>query len=145
MTARNPRVMNTSAKLTHTFILLRDNASNPKKLLAALNEITSQGHLRHVCFVLPNAKDPVTSADDETAGYTWFPLGDLDPQCRGAPVDEVWPGVGEVAAALDQIVMTEAEDVGLENVFLGGIGMGAAVGLVTLPRLWMTKPLGGFL
>ncbi|KAH7023009.1 hypothetical protein EDB80DRAFT_696262 [Ilyonectria destructans] len=41
--------------------------------------------------------------------------------------------------------MAEAEDVGMENVFLGGIGMGAAVGLATLLRLWTTMPLGGFL
>lgn len=145
MAARNPSTINTSAWLTHTFILLHDNGSDSQKLLAALNEITSQGHLQHVRFVLPNAKHPVTGPDGETVGYTWFPLGDLDPQCRGAPVDEVWPGVGRAAAVLDQIVMAEAEDVGMENVFLGVIGMGAAVGLATLLRLWTTMPLGGFL
>ncbi|KAH8737239.1 hypothetical protein BGZ61DRAFT_511876 [Ilyonectria robusta] len=145
MAARNPSTINTSVKLTHTFIILHDNGSNSEKLLAALNEITSKGHLQHVRFVLPNAKYPVTGPDGETVGYTWFPLGDSDPQARGASVDEVWPGVGRVAAVIDQIVMAEAEDVGMENVFLGGIGMGAVVGLATLLRLWTTTPLGGFL
>lgn len=145
MAARNPSTINTSAKLTHTFILLHDNGSNSEKLLTALNEITSKGHLQNVRFVLPNAKYPVTGPDGETVGYNWFPLGDLDPHDRGASVIDVWPDVGRVAAVIDQIVMAEAEDVGMENVFLGGIGMGAAVGLATLLRLWTTIPLGGFL
>ncbi|KAF7543499.1 hypothetical protein G7Z17_g10689 [Cylindrodendrum hubeiense] len=45
---------------------------------------------------------------------------------------------------LNRLVMAEAHEVGWENVFVGGIGMGAAIGMAMMLRLWTTRPLGGF-
>ncbi|KAK7414300.1 hypothetical protein QQX98_006817 [Neonectria punicea] len=127
---------------THTFILLHDCVSNGAALCAeleaALAPIAIRDILPQVLFIFP-------SGDLATPGYpgllNWFSLSQLGETDRRGPEAE-WRIVADAAHKLDTLVTAEAMKVGWDNVFVGGIGMGAAVGMACL--LQTTTKLGGF-
>ncbi|KAK7425630.1 hypothetical protein QQZ08_007846 [Neonectria magnoliae] len=127
---------------THTFILLHDCVSNGAALCAeleaALAPIAVRDILPQVLFVFP-------SGDHATPGFpghlNWFSLSQLGETDRRGREAE-WRMVADAAHKLDTLVTAEAMKVGWDNVFVGGIGMGAAVGMAFL--LQTTTKLGGF-
>ncbi|KPM34124.1 hypothetical protein AK830_g12451 [Neonectria ditissima] len=142
-TSRIPvHVVYPSEAHTHTFILLHDcvssGASLCAQLEAALKPVAIRDILPQVRFVFPNGEHPLPGYPNN---LNWFSLSQLgDSNRRG--LEHEWTMVADAARTLDALVTEEALEVGWDNVFVGGIGMGAAVGMAFL--LQTTTRLGGF-
>lgn len=124
-----------------TLILLHEQESNGQTLYESLNQLTQtlpaiQECLTHAKLVLPHG--PVSlSSIVKTIPRSWITVDSrIDPDLR------MWHQVGPIAKAMGRIVDEEAGLVGRRNVFVGGHGMGCAVGLALL--LYLDAPVGGF-
>ncbi|RSL66792.1 hypothetical protein CEP54_003567 [Fusarium duplospermum] len=130
--------------LTHnaTFILLHDRGSSGAEFQNAICNALLPNLVRQVApgarFVFPDG--PLV---DPTVGRDWY---DLEyPQQEGseaASLDQ-WTHVMYAAEQVDIVVKDEERLIGREKIFLGGVGKGCAIALMTL--LEMDRPIGGFI
>lgn len=124
-----------------TFILLHDRGSSGADLQYALCNALLPTHVTQVVpgarFVFPDG--PVASP---TGGPDWYALEHPHLECAEAASLDQWRHVMYAAEQVDMVVEDEARLIGRENVFLGGVGKGCAVAIMTL--LEMEHPIGGF-
>lgn len=132
-------------KPRQTIILLHDHNSTGEILCAdltsALHPVPCDSLFPNAKFIFPTASRHVGSGT-ATTERTWFLQTKLDDTNNTAD-EEVWREVTSVAAELKHLVHKEAEVVGYANVFVGGFGMGCAIGIAML--LQLEKTIGGFI
>ncbi|KAJ4319152.1 hypothetical protein N0V84_006514 [Fusarium piperis] len=124
-----------------TFILLHDRGSSGAELQSTLCEALLPNLVSQLApgarFVFPDG--PLTSP---TGGRDWYALEHPNLECGDAASLDQWRHVMYAAEQVDMVVEDELQLIGRENIFLGGVGKGCAVAMMTL--LEMEHPLGGF-
>ncbi|KAM6505441.1 hypothetical protein FSOLCH5_014658 [Fusarium solani] len=124
-----------------TFILLHDRGSSGAELQHTLCSALLPSFVSQIVpgarFVFPDG--PLACP---TGGRDWYALEYPQLECGEAASLDQWQHVMCAAEQVDMVVEDEARAVGRENVFLGGVGKGCAVAMVTL--LEMEHALGGF-
>ncbi|KAF4972774.1 hypothetical protein FZEAL_9531 [Fusarium zealandicum] len=136
--------VNASQAHNCTFILLHERGSSGADLCRALcAELTSNNTT--IASVLPGARfvfpdGPLAAAE---GGRDWYGLEDPGEECAEQASWDQWRHVAYAAEQIDMIVADEADIIGRENVFIGGVGKGCAVAMFAL--LEMEMAIGGFL
>ncbi|KAI8684313.1 Abhydrolase-2 domain-containing protein [Fusarium keratoplasticum] len=125
-----------------TFILLHDRGSSGAELqhalcIALLPTLVSQ--------VAPGARFifPDGPFLDPKGGRDWYALEYPQLECGEAASLDQWAHVIYAAEQVDMVVEDEAQLISRKNIFLGGVGKGCAVAMMTL--LEMERPLGGLI
>ncbi|EEU48587.1 uncharacterized protein NECHADRAFT_74881 [Fusarium vanettenii 77-13-4] len=125
-----------------TFILLHDRGSSGAEFQRALCNALLPTLIRQVApgtrFIFPDGP-----FSDPNGGRDWYRLEHPQLECGEAASLDQWRHVMYAAEEVDMVVEDEARLIGRKNVFLGGIGKGCAVAMMTL--LEMEKPIGGFI
>ncbi|KAK4457271.1 acyl-protein thioesterase [Cladorrhinum samala] len=148
----NPFVVGPAAgtsKHTHTVILLHGLGSNGVKFGEELlaTGVASSGRslaslLPGAKFIFPTAKRRRSSAFGRSMLTQWFDVASLDDPLKRK--DKQLKGLAESHAEISELVEREAALVGRENVLLGGISMGCAMGLIALLAA-TPRGVGGFM
>lgn len=124
-----------------TFILLHDRGSSGAELQHALCNALLPTLVSQVApgarFIFPDG--PML---DPRGGRDWYELEHPQLECGEAASLDQWAHVMYAAELVDMVVGDEAKLISTENIFLGGVGKGYAVAMMTL--LEMEHPLGGF-
>ncbi|KAM0427458.1 hypothetical protein ACHAPT_007418 [Fusarium lateritium] len=124
-----------------TFILLHDRGSSGAELQHKLCDAILPSHVSQIVpgarFVFPDGprKGP-------NGGRDWYALEHPLKECEEEASLDQWRHVMYAAEQVDMVVEDEAQHVGRENVFIGGVGKGCAVAMITL--LEKEHALGGF-
>ena len=151
-------VVDPTALHTHTLIMLHGrgsnaqrfahNISNPDKpgLLQARTStgLTLQQHFPALKFIFPQAPLRRCTARKKMKMKIWFDSASFeDPSIREyLHID----GIAENARVLGRIIQAEAELVGLDKIFLGGLSEGCAMALYVMFHLRLEeRPLAGFI
>lgn len=125
-----------------TFILLHDRGSSGAELQHALCNALLPTFVSQVApgarFIFPDGP-----FSDPKGGRDWYALEYPQLECGEAASVDQWAHVMYAAEQVDMVVEDEAQLISRKNIFLGGVGKGCAVAMVTL--LEMERPLGGFI
>ena len=125
-----------------TFILLHDRGSSGAEFQRALCSALLPTLVSQVApgarFIFPDAP-----FEDPNGGRDWYRLEDPQLECGETASLDQWRHLMYAAEEVDMVVEDEARLIGRKNVFLGGVGKGCAVAIMTL--LEKERPLGGFI
>ncbi|KAL2685449.1 hypothetical protein Neosp_006547 [[Neocosmospora] mangrovei] len=125
-----------------TFILLHDRGSSGAEFQRALCSALLPTLISQVApgtrFIFPDGP-----FSDRNGRRDWYRLEDPQLECGETASLDQWRHVMYAAEEVDMVVEDEARLIGRENVFLGGVGKGCAVAMMTL--LEMDRPIGGFI
>lgn len=143
-----PYIVEPTGPHTHSLILLHGLGSNGKKFGQGLIEtgITSNGKslpelLPGARFIFPTSKTRRSSAFRRAKLTQWFNIASLeDPSYRN---ETQLKGMEESSREIFQLINQEREEVPDNNIILGGISQGCAMGFVCL--LAMNFPIGGYI
>ncbi|UPK97674.1 hypothetical protein LCI18_008609 [Fusarium solani-melongenae] len=125
-----------------TFILLHDRGSSGAELQYTLCNALFPNLVSQLApgarFIFPDGP-----FSDPKGGRDWYALEYPQLECGEAASLDQWAHVMYAAEQVDMVVEDEAQLISRENIFLGGVGKGCAVAMMTL--LEMERPLGGFI
>ena len=134
-----PLIIPSSARHTHTFVLLHGRGSNGQEFgIDVIASRTSSGKMLPqlfpgMKFIFPTAKKGQATAYYRTVINQWFdnyPLKDLEDPSRHQELQT--EGLRESGAFVRQIILEEGKAVTLENVIVGGLSQGCAMALHVL-------------
>jgi lysophospholipase-2 len=132
---RPPHIVAPSALHTHTIVLLHGRGSDATTFQSEIFESQdSQDQFfpdifPSIKWVFPCAKLRWAAREAEHM-HQWFDMTSVQEPWEDPDVQE--EGLRESASQLEEIIQQEIDKVGLENVIVGGISQGCAVGLYTL-------------
>ena len=141
-------IIEPSSPHTHSVVLLHGLGSNGQKFGSELiqsgvcsNGKTLPDTLPGTRFIFPTSKRRRSSAFSRAKLTQWFDIASLDdPSYRNHTQTR---GLEESYSEILDIINREAEEVFPENIILGGLSQGCAMGLMCL--LSIAFPIGGFI
>jgi lysophospholipase-2 len=137
MSKHNPTtyIISPSTSHTHTLILLHGRGSSALTFSSELFESQDSLDLHFptifpsVKFVFPEARKRWAHVDEEDM-HQWFDMTSV--QWPWEDVDVQEKGLRESAEELERVIRREVEEVGWENVVVGGMSQGCAIEMYTL-------------
>lgn len=143
-----PFTVEPTSRHTHTFILLHGLGSNGPKFGAELvqSAVCANGEklvdiFPGARFIFPTARRSRSSAFNRTMLTQWFDAAAVGDASHRS--ERELRGLGESYGEILRIVGREAAEASPQNVILGGLSQGCAMGLICL--LALTFPIGGFI
>ena len=134
-----PLIIPPSARHTHTFILLHGCGSNAEEFgVQFITSRTSSGKMLPqlfpgMKFIFPTAKRRRATAHNRAIINQWFDIYSLNNPSERQELQV--EGLRESGAFISQFILEEAKAVTLENVIIGGLSQGCAMGLHVLLSL----------
>lgn len=143
-----PFVIEPTAQHMHSLILLHGLGSNGEKFGKELIEsgVSSNGKrlvdiFPGAKFIFPTSRKRRSTAFGRAMLRQWFDVGSLDEPSHRQEVQ--LQGLAESSQEILQLINEESQKISRENIILGGLSQGCALGLACL--LTLDFPLGGFI